>query len=395
MGQTLNNIYDNLSFALNLHSEAMARLQEQAATGSRVNRASDDPSAAYRILGLNSQQRSLNNYMDNLSEMIGTLEVTSTVIEDVISVLADVRTQVTQIIGGIYDEESQKRIAEGVNDSLEQAVSLTNTKYMNEYLFGGGKSTSLPYAVERSNGEVTAVTYQGSSSNRNMEVAPGLTASALYIGDSIFYSNSRGDPAFVGDTGAEAGTGTSSVRGDTWLTVTQDGSNYKLSIDDGTSYVTVPVDGDANLAVTNSQTGEVLYVDSTQITNTGLELVRMPGTYDIFSTLISARDILKNVKALSDTQLREVRGNLLYSIEEMENLLAQTEVSVGSKIGFLTDIKNNLEEIGYNTDDEVTRLEEADIAQVAVDISRREVLYEMSLSVAGRILSMSLLDFIS
>ena len=33
-------------------------------------------------------------------------------------------------------------------------------------------------------------------------------------------------------------------------------------------------------------------------------------------------------------------------------------------------------------------------AQVAIDLSRREVLYEMSLSVAGRLMQVSLLDFI-
>jgi predicted HTH domain antitoxin len=39
-------------------------------------------------------------------------------------------------------------------------------------------------------------------------------------------------------------------------------------------------------------------------------------------------------------------------------------------------------------------LEEADIAQIAIDLTRREVLYEMSLSMAARLLSMSLLDFL-
>ena len=39
-------------------------------------------------------------------------------------------------------------------------------------------------------------------------------------------------------------------------------------------------------------------------------------------------------------------------------------------------------------------MEEADIAQVAIDLSRHEVLYQMSLAVAGKLMSLSLLDFI-
>ena len=81
MSGTLSNIYSNVNFALHLNTDAMTRLQEQAATGSEVNRASDDPSTAYRVLGLNSQVNSLENYSDHLSDAIGTLELSSTIIE--------------------------------------------------------------------------------------------------------------------------------------------------------------------------------------------------------------------------------------------------------------------------------------------------------------------------
>ena len=59
MGGTLNSVHNNVSYALSLHSEAMIKLQEQASTGSRINRPSDEPSTAYRVMGLNSQERSL------------------------------------------------------------------------------------------------------------------------------------------------------------------------------------------------------------------------------------------------------------------------------------------------------------------------------------------------
>jgi flagellin-like hook-associated protein FlgL len=215
-----------------------------------------------------------------------------------------------------------------------------------------------------------------------------------YVGDNIFRSDDRSGPIFPGNTGAEAGTGTSSVSGDVWLTVIHDGSNYKLSIDDGATYVTVPVGGDTNQAVTDSGTGQVLYVDSTGINSTGLDMVRLPGTYNVFDTLISIRDMLLNEKGLSDAKLQESLLNSLDSLDEISNLLVQTEVSLGLKIGFLSDLNDSLKNLTYNAEDEATRLQEADIAQIAVDLSRQEVLYQMSLSVAAKIMSMSLLDFL-
>ncbi len=393
MSGPLNNIYNNVSFALNLHTKALAVLQEQASTGSRINRVSDDPTAAYQILGLNTNDRSLENYVNNLSEVISILELSSVVIEDITSGFTETQVRLTQITSGIYDDAARQRTAEGINDILEQAVLLVNTKYMDQYLFGGTDTGTAPYTVERTDGKITKVTYEGSYENRDIEVAPGLKSSAFFIGDDIFRSNERSTPVFSGYTGAQSGTGTSSCRGGVWLTVTGSAGNYDLSIDGGLS--TVNTDGtDTNLAVTDSRTGEILYVDTTGITSPGVDLVRIPGTYDIFNTLITIREVLENQNGLPNAQVLELAKTLPYSIDEISKVLVKAEVCIGSKIGFLDDVQNSLKDLRYNTENETTRLQEADIAQIAIDLSRREVLYQMSLSVAAKLMSMSLLDFI-
>jgi flagellar hook-associated protein 3 FlgL len=400
MSGTLNNVYINVSFALNRHYEVMARLQEQAYTGSRINRASDDPSAAYRVLGLNSQQRLLGNYMDNISEAISVLEISTFVIDDMSSAISDTKAKLTQILSGTYGEgetgqAARVRVAAEINDKLEQMVFLANTQHLGQYIFGGSNTNSAPYAVQRTNGEITSVTYQGSYQQRNVEIAPGVMSNAYHVGEDIFCSDNRTAPVFVGDTGAAAGSGTSSVKSDTWLTVTDDGSgSYDLSIDDGATKVNVAAAADiTNIAVTNSS-GEVLYVDATNISSTGVEMVCAPGTYDVFNTLISVRDLLENERGLSDTQLAQCRDRLSDSLDEARGLLTEKVISIGSKIGFIDDLKNSLENMKFDTADEATLLQEADIAQIAIDLSRREVLYQMSLSVAAKLMSMSLLDFI-
>ena len=391
MSGSLNSIYNNVSFALYLHTNAMAKLQEQVSTGSRINRVSDDPATAYRVLGLNTNERSLKNYITNLSEVAGILALSSTILDNITSGLVETQIRLTQITSGTYDEAARKRTAEGINDILEQVVSLANTQHMDQHLFGGSDTGSAPYTVERTDGKITSVTYQGSLESRDIEIAPGVESSAFYIGDNIFRSNDRNDPIFIGDTGAKAGTGTSSVRSGVWLTVTGSTGNWSLSIDGGAA---VNSNGtQTNLAVKNAS-GQVLYVDTTGITSTGVDLVSVPGTYDIFKTLIIIRDVLENEKGLSEVQVRELLSNLPSSLEETSKLMVQAQVSIGSKIGFLDDLEHNLRDQQYDTEDEATRLQEADIAQIAIDLSRREVLYQMSLAVAAKLMSMSLLDFI-
>ena len=396
MSGTLGNTYNNISFALNLHTEALARLQEQASTGSRINRSSDDPSAGYQVLGLNSQARSFENYIDNLSEVVSTLEISYSVVENMTSTINELRTNITQVTSGIYGQDMREMIAEKANEILEQIVSFANFEHMGQYLFGGTDTSSVPYVVARTDGEITSVTYQGSFEERKIEVAPGVQSSAFQIGDDIFHLSDRGALDFLGNTGVAAGTGTSSINGYVWLDITSPvAGTYRLSIDGGSSYVDVAVPpGSANTMVTHADTGEVLYVDTTGIVNTGVEFVGASGTYDIFNSLITTRDVLRNERGFTEARVIELLDNAANSLEQISNFLVRNSVTTGSKIGLLDDLKDGLNNLKYDTEDEITRLQEADITQVAIDLSRREILYQMSLSVAAKIMSMSLLDFI-
>jgi flagellar hook-associated protein 3 FlgL len=389
----LASIYESISYALQLHGKAITVLQEQASTGNRVNRGSDSPSDAYRILALNSQERSLASFQENITDLMGRLEVSSTVVRDMTAQLAETRTLLTQIIGGLYDANGRERLAEQIDNTLEQMVSLANTRHAGQYLFGGNSTGSAPYTVVREGGEITQVIYQGSGEARQVDVASGLEAEGSLVGDEVFRTDERAAPVFFGSTGARAGT-EASVRGDLWLTVEHDGANYRVSIDDGATFVTVPPGGDPNQAVTDSRTGRVLYVDTTGINQTGVELVRVPGTHDVFSTLIGLRDMLRNERGLDTQVLIADVTECVAGVEEVRNQLVQANITTGSEIGFLNTLKQNLENVQFDTQDQTARLQQADVAQISIDLAREQTLYQMSLAVAGKLMTTSLLDFI-
>jgi flagellin-like hook-associated protein FlgL len=228
-----------------------------------------------------------------------------------------------------------------------------------------------------------------------VETAPGVDTKIFLVGNDVFGSSNRGTPTFpLEATKATLGSGSSSITGDAWLTVTHNGTNYQLSLNGGTA-VDVPLTGDkSNVAVTDAN-GKVLYVDasSAELT-TGTDLVRVPGTYNIFDTLISARDLLYNTHSLPDAQLTTAMQGMVSAVSEVSEHILQTEVSVGLTTGFLYDLQNSLENSQANNEQESDTLSQVDIAQVAIDLSRRQTLYQMSLSVAGKLMQISLLDFI-
>ena len=392
MSSISNTTYHYAQYALNLHGKALAALQEQTATGSIINRMSDSPLEAYRLLGLDTQTTTITSQINTAKEMMSTLDISSSVLGDMASTFSDITVDLTQVTSDTYTDSSRTELANQIDDALEKLLSLANKTYQDNYLFGGGNTSNPPYLATYSDGRMSEVTYVGSKNDRQVEIVTGVETSAFYVGSSLLGSSGRGDQEFVSDTGAEAGTGTSNLTGDTWLTITGTAGNYQLSIDGGTT--TVTTDGtDTNLAVTDAD-GNVLFVDTTGITSTGKVMVRSEGTYDIFNSLISLRDILLNTEGLPDTQLDEVRSSASKSLTEISDLLTGAQIKVGARIGFLNDIGASLENIKYNIDEEEAILGDADAAQLAVDLARYKLLYEMSLSVSANMLSISLLDYL-
>jgi len=399
MSGVQNNTYNNVSFALYRNAAVLAKLQEQAGTGSRINRASDDPTGAYRVMGLSTQERALSNYMTNIQEASELTQMASTAITDMSGAMAKLKVDMTQIASGTYGtgetgQQARARVAEEIDDALERVVASANTQVLGQYIFGGNATNAAPYTVTRSDGLITSVAYTGSTQSRTVELSPGIMTKVFLNGDDLFQSDNRGTPVFEGISGADVGSGTSSVTGDVWLTVTHDGTNYKLSIDEGATEVTVPLVGDvSNMAVTNAA-GEVLYVDATNITSTASEMVRVPGTYDAFNALVNLRDLLLDTHSVSESRQIGLITASATSIQELNVLFAEKQVGIGARIGFLEKNLDRLDSVRFAVQGDKASVEEADIAQVAIDLSRHEVLYEMSLKIASKLMSYSLLEFL-
>ncbi len=394
MSYSLESIFKTTYWAISRHSETLNVLQQKAATGQDLSRVSDDPSRANQILGFQSDRRKKEVYLNTMEEAISILDLSSSVVQSIMSEMANARASLASTMSGTTSSQVRRTLATELNNALEQVISFANSERLGQYLFAGANSEQVPYQVERDgNGQIVRVNYQGSQQEQNVEIIQGMELSALLVGDRLFRDDTRQTPVFYGSTGAAAGSGTSSVRGDVYLTVAGSPGNYQLSIDGGASWVTV--DGtETNVAVVNSQTGEVLYVDATGIQQTGMEPIRIPGTYDIFNILIYARDLLNNSQDLDDKTLDELMAATLTSMQEVEQKLVRSFPVIGGRIETLSNLKDSVEDLKVNSEDEVSRLLDADITQLSIDLARHQLLYEMSLVAASKIFSTSLLDFL-
>lgn len=391
MSVSLNAIYENTKWSIGQQSSKLTMLQEKAATGQEVNRISDDPVVTNQLLGLTSDSRTKEQYLKNLAELNSILELSSSVVQSMSAEMTRARTT----LSGTTSEQVRGTLANDLNSSLEQLISLANTQRMGESLFSGSKTQVLPYTVERDeDGRITRVFYQGSMDENPVEVSNGVTISGVLDGQSLFSVDDRQTPQFYGDTGAAAGAGTSSVRGTAYLQIQGTTGNWQLSIDGGQNWVASDGTQD-NLAVVNSLTGEVLYVDTQNITQEGTEPVHVVGTYDIFNVLIAARDMLDNTQGISEDQFQEMLTDMLLAMDNAQEKLTRSIPVIGGRLQTISALSDSVEETKFSTEEDISRLQDADIANISIELARYETLYQMSLAIASKMFSMSFLDFMS
>ena len=170
-------------------------------------------------------------------------------------------------------------------------------------------------------------------------------------------------------------------------------SSAFLSIDDGATKVAV-TDFSADATVTNAATGRVFYVDPSQLVRTGTEPVRVPGTYNVFDTMIYIRDLLKNDRGLTVGEQSELLTTAHDSLDEVMSGIRQQLTAVGARLNAMDNLRNSLEDISVVAQTEAASLQNADIIQLTVDLARTQNLYAMTLASSARLLSLSLLDFI-
>jgi len=213
-------IYNNANYSLRQHALRLAALQEQAASGARVNRPSDAPNDAYRILRLRAQMQSIETYGKNLDHVVRDLEMAHSVLSEISNAVTEAKQVLTQASGGIYGEHNQPTFAARIDSILEQAFSLANTQSLGRYVFAGTHAAAAPFLAERVEGRIVRVDYQGGYDDLPVPVAAGVEHPGLLIGRNVFGADNRGDPVFHGRTGAAPGTATSSARGNVTLLIT-------------------------------------------------------------------------------------------------------------------------------------------------------------------------------
>ncbi|HUI06937.1 MAG TPA: flagellin [Verrucomicrobiae bacterium] len=184
---------------LNLRQQ---QLQNQAATGLRVQNPEDDPTAMRRVLDLQAEASSIAQYEQNIAQLKDQSTASYNAMQS-LKTISDRAGEIATQADSTKSSQDLATYAAEVTQLIQEAAQIMNSKYQGDYLFGGTLSDRAPFVLAtNADGQVTSVTYEGNTSVAQAEIAEGVTLSAVPVGAN---SSGTGPQGLITDsrTGAD------------------------------------------------------------------------------------------------------------------------------------------------------------------------------------------------
>ena len=165
--------------------QRLVKAQDQAATGKRFQRGSEDPAATADVMRADGTLASYAQYGRNGELAIGRADAEDRVLNNVELITERARELASAQSGSTADAATRLIAKTEVDQLIEAAIGLGNTRYDNGYLFGGTRSAQVPLA----NTPTSTPPYAASSTapgNPEFEVASGQLSAPNHNAHEIF-----------------------------------------------------------------------------------------------------------------------------------------------------------------------------------------------------------------
>ncbi len=165
----------------------MSKLQEQISTGKKINRPSDDPAGARKILSLRSEDLRLDQFAKNIRTARQSLDFNASVLQNTSDVLQRITELTMQGVSDSTDQNGKTIIANEINQLLETILQTANSKRLGRFIFSGTETTTVPFeATRNSSGNISAVTYKGNRETIEYNIGADIKATVNQTGEEIF-----------------------------------------------------------------------------------------------------------------------------------------------------------------------------------------------------------------
>ena len=196
MRVTQTQLLRSALFELQRQRSRLAELQEQASTGLRINRPSDDPVGLGAASVLRDAIRAADQLLENQDRAGERLRATENALDGAMNVLIRAKEAAIQGANDVLSAADRQALAAEVEAMHDEMVALANTRLSRAYLFAGYANDAAPFAATgpfTSGSPPPAVVWSGDASEIQVEVDDGVFVSSTLDGQRVFQG---GDDVF-------------------------------------------------------------------------------------------------------------------------------------------------------------------------------------------------------
>ena len=412
---TLSTDYIN---NLNTAKSKVENLQNEIATGNKIQQPSDSPGGTSNIIQWNTQLQQMNTYSSNIDNGSSFVQDTTNTMQNIQSEVTNVLNDLTSA-NNIGNSTNLNNFADQINQSLQSIINLANTQSDGKYIFGGTDFSAAPYAMNSSN---TAVTVQVGdvsgaqkiTTSNNIQQQINMTGTEVF-GTIVTQNGTIDSGTAVGGT-VSSQTNVYDAQGNQYtfkVNYTKTAADtYSMTYDvlDSSNNSVLSAPPAAETMVFNSSTGKLQTInnqtpapihvkvgsknidfsfDPTSVSeasgSTSLSFSANQQT-DIFNTLLSIVNQLKSGKTPD--------ASLVQSVTNFNNRLTNNISKAGNIENQLTNTKNLLTSQQTQLQTMISNEQGVDVAQSVMDLQNQETLLQMIYKMAGMVSTQSLLNYI-
>jgi len=159
----------------------------QVATGRRVNKPSDDPSASAQVIINHDLSSQVDSFQSTSSSISGQQQTADSTLSSVVTALQRaVSLGVQGANSGTLSDANRLAVADELRGVKNELISLANVAYQGRYIFSGTAQGTAPYVVDSN--VASGIRYVGNNGVNTVTIGNGYQLQVNLPGSQLFSS---------------------------------------------------------------------------------------------------------------------------------------------------------------------------------------------------------------
>lgn len=376
---------------------ALARSQNQVATGKRIQTPADDPAGSVHVIELQRQLAAADQYATNATAAQNRLSASEQGLADSTDVLQRVRELALQANSPTLDAAGRGILATEIRTRTDELMQIANRQDPGgEYLYSGLSTATKPFGSS-----AAGASYFGDSGSRSVQVAASQRVIDAHSGYDVFLRVPAGNGTFTtAAVQSNTGSGTIDVGSvanpAAWVSDT-----YTVRMTAPDSYEVLDGAG-ARIAAGAYTSGDVITFRGINVTIAGAPAAgdqfraAAAGSEDMFSTLNRLTSLLESSTttdaghAQYTTAVEASLQQLTNGIDHLQSVRAET----GARLSALDTAANQREDQKLQWKQALSSLQDVDYAQAVSTMNQQLLGLQAAQQSYAKISQLSLFNYL-